>query len=595
MTSLRAMFANDFVVHKAKFPLEGKLRSGAIQRHPTDPDILLYAVYHDSGECCRIYSYSIKDNKFEQLTKQFYLNLIESFKQNSNDYALFAYDLRHATIYIESMPSGNGINGDTDDNCDIRSEKILIIGNLGGVFNSSMIYNQFDLKTCKFGKKSIHCDMSHSRSGGWELSYYQNWIFMSGGHTTANYFSIFYVKDYRNSNHGKKEDNKTSVKKTRGWKSKKKKMVDGTPVHLITFGLDKSYRNHGMTFKVTKNKNIKYKRKNDNNNNKNSKDYWYCNEVELCFIIFGGDHDEDVKFLIDSFTMFNVILRQPLLSGVNGNVNESKNNNDIDDNDNENENESKNVIEDPFFESGIVYNTYLFDNNNYNWYSHKDTTINIKIKGCQIIIPQCEEHGVNYEPITVNDNTYRANNNNYNNINRYGAKIEKKIDIFIKNKSTIKNASIRNILRYRYLVDFTCHMYKNKYLFIIGGKIKTDPKSYMGDASNYIFYFDFETNMWCQSKAQLPIGISGHASLLIEKEKTKDFIIDYDSIFIVSQTGRHLQMIVEGPLVWEKQRQLWIGFYQNTKNKSCYIGTLPKDVLKKILEFVHSSVFTHVK
>ena len=42
-------------------------------------------------------------------------------------------------------------------------------------------------------------------------------------------------------------------------------------------------------------------------------------------------------------------------------------------------------------------------------------------------------------------------------------------------------------------------------------------------------------------------------------------------------------------LTWDIARILWIGFYQNSENKDCFIYTLPKDLVKFILSMIGSA------
>ena len=40
-------------------------------------------------------------------------------------------------------------------------------------------------------------------------------------------------------------------------------------------------------------------------------------------------------------------------------------------------------------------------------------------------------------------------------------------------------------------------------------------------------------------------------------------------------------------ILWKQERIIWIGYCKNDKNVQCLIARLPKDILKKILNFVH--------
>ena len=48
-----------------------------------------------------------------------------------------------------------------------------------------------------------------------------------------------------------------------------------------------------------------------------------------------------------------------------------------------------------------------------------------------------------------------------------------------------------------------------------------------------------------------------------------------------------LKITVNTHILWKQERIIWIAFYKNEKNIKCLVSQLPKDIVKKILNFLH--------
>ena len=47
-----------------------------------------------------------------------------------------------------------------------------------------------------------------------------------------------------------------------------------------------------------------------------------------------------------------------------------------------------------------------------------------------------------------------------------------------------------------------------------------------------------------------------------------------------------MSILFNGEIDWKIIRLIWIAFYKNESNKDCFLGKLPKDLIKYIIELI---------
>ena len=550
-------------VHETNAPL---LQNFNVVINPSARQQLLLFGYNNHANKCELHKYSIKKNLFKKISK-YDLNSSNTYDHSASNEGTMTNKLLDSKYVLEHLQSPTIIPG-------IEPNTIFIIANFIKQANTNLskqssasnkkvvqFFGIFDTKHMNFCVKKFY---PYENGGcrivipGSRLILYQNWLFISGGIENINSNGI-----------------ETSYKCYIYFISKETKW---SPVLIDTIILRKYYCFHAfLIYKTTVDDNMEYTSVANNINDEEK-----SGVVKLDLLLFGGCDD----YFLESFSMLNVELLSldtKKLMKYKKLKSKSKSN--------------KGNIN--YNESGTGYKATI--NVNY-----------IKTRIKYTIWDESKTMGLfKYAKENIDANYTRQN--------------------FIP---------IKNIQK---LYGFAYYYFQSRYLIIFGG-INTNVESNIdvdndhddtnnsrknirrskrrltsvydtnGDkarALNSIFYFDFKYLEWHVANVFLPnksytlvhsvvdsikyknvIYIMAQRNL---KEKSKHINNENNnkrkSSRSVKQKNFFWKLNLFPRVSWKIERQIWIGFHKNARNKCCLIDKLPKDIVTTIVKLLSFCLF----
>ena len=207
-----------------------------------------------------------------------------------------------------------------------------------------------------------------------------------------------------------------------------------------------------------------------------------------------------------------------------------------------------------------------------------------------------------------NINAMYNNNNNNNNSDVIALNWNEISSMFGFNLKYNKN--IEKLFNKHAFCEFEHFYLNNQYLLFIGGyflpydtsqEIKTD-------IPHGITVFDFKTRIWTMLNVKVPMQLCDY------QNKSKLYSIGISNnhnhnrikyiLFYLNDTHggkysnrpvaiKQCKLWISRPLVWKIERQVWIGYYKNRKNK-CNFAILPKEIICHILKLAQWSLFDRI-
>ena len=232
----------------------------------------------------------------------------------------------------------------------------------------------------------------------------------------------------------------------------------------------------------------------------------------------------------------------------------------------------------------------------------------------------------------------------------YNDKIDELNDIFDGTKQNIGGVTITSAPNTT-VSSFSCYYLKQRYLLIFGCEMSNIERGKQW-YSDKVFYFDIIDNTFGCVQSQLPLNMCHLITICCFKDIYGNIIDyhDYTRRFFnnnkrINQNGynginnnnrnnksknngvdvanadtngaviyamggcasydnenyggratdTHVKIIVERPLLWVCERQIWIGLYKNDSNDKCMIHKLPKDIICLILKMCFWSIFNQLE
>lgn len=212
------------------------------------------------------------------------------------------------------------------------------------------------------------------------------------------------------------------------------------------------------------------------------------------------------------------------------------------------------------------------------------------------------KHQIVYNPIEWVNNVIQHNTGDINDNNGSDDDDDDNNKVLAKDADYYLDANNWPYINNTCFDGFISQFLLNRYLIISGGSHTKDFGFNVAQPGNTLKCFDLKTKKW----KIFAFKYTNNVDKVVGKDNNMELKhVSGESLFLDNIDGNKRIHIMGGRrynndmkcnfyicinyFEWKYERLVWIAFEKNTKNKSCLLPKLPKEVIKLILEFLKTT------